>query len=147
MPSMGINPKALFDIFSGFQLLHSSVRTLILYNAAELSHAHGEGQRNPMSQLQAFYSPDFLYLSPLPNGSTRSPYPPPRLGANYGTAALQGISQPGDHHGCSASCGSLGSCPGPERRYPRKDTFPKAVWGVLGERHHYNLTPAPPSKK
>lgn len=101
---MCTKPKDLFNRFSGFQLLRSSVRTLILYNAAELSHFSGEGQRSPVLQPQAFYSPDFLSLSPLPNGSTRRPYPPVGLRANYGTAALQGISLPEDHDGCSASC-------------------------------------------
>lgn len=51
---------------------------------------------------------------------------------------------PQDHGDNSTSC-SLLVPPGPELLYPKKDIFPKAVWAE-GERHHYNPTPAPPSR-
>lgn len=99
-----------------------------------------------MLQLQAFYSPDFLYLSPLPNGSTRSLYPHTRRGANYGTAALQRISLPEGRDGRRASCRLPGPALGQSFTTLGK-THSQKLSGVGGERHHYNLTPASPSKK
>lgn len=44
MPRAGTKPKASFNTFSGSQLLHSSMYTLICCtNAAELPHFLGKG--------------------------------------------------------------------------------------------------------
>lgn len=139
--------KSLFQYIQWF-----SVTTLqhahpdLLYQRCRAVPLSGKGQYNPVLQLQAF--PPALISLPVTPAKQQHQEPVPQYLELW--------------HSCLAGTGSI-SCPrttvttahpaasqvlpGPELLYPRKDTFPKAVWGEGGreQRHHYNPTSAPPS--
>lgn len=127
MPRAGTKPKASFNTFSGSQLLHSSMHTLICCtNAAELSHCLGKGNTTPCYSYKHFPQPWFPYLSPQPNSSTRSLYPNTW---SYGTAALQG----------------LGAFPAPGPRWPQHILQPPRSclgqsFSTLGKTHSQKLS-------
>lgn len=116
----------------------------LLYQHCRAAPFFGEGRHSPVLQLQPFFT-DFPTCHPSQ------------------TAAPEACTPTLDSelwHSCLAGTGGI-SCPrtmvttahpaaswvlpGSELLYPRKDTFPKAVWAER-ERHHYNPSPAPPSR-
>lgn len=144
MPRAGTKPKASLNTFSGSQLLHSSMHTLIFCtNAAELSHFLRKGNTAPCYSSNIFYSPDFPTCHPSQRAAPEACTPILNLELWHSCFAGSILC----HRTTVTTAHPAASwvLPVPELLYPRKDTFPKAVWGGE-ERYHYNPTPAPPSK-
>lgn len=136
----------------------SFIQYIQWFSVTTLQHAHpalfyqhcraapffGEGQHSPVLQLQPFFT-DFPTCHPSQTAAPEACTPTFDSELWHSClAGTGGISCPRTMVTHSTSC-SLLVLPGPELLYPRKDIFPKAIWAE-GERHHYNPTPAPPSR-
>lgn len=125
MPRAGTKPKASFNTFSGSQLLHASMHTLICYtNAAELPHFLGKGNTAPCHSYKHFPQPCHPIQTAAPE--TCTPIPDTELWHSC-LAGTGGISCPRATVTTAHPAASW-LLPGPELLYPRKN-IPKAVWG------------------
>lgn len=146
MPRAGTKPKASFNTFSGSRYSTPACTPWFVVPTLQSCPIFWGGQHSPVLQLQEF-STALIFLPVTPAKQQRQKPVPPYLTWSYGTPALQwlgGISCPKTTVTTAHPAASW-LLPGPELLCPRKDIFPKAVWGE-GERHYYNPTPAPPSK-
>lgn len=143
MPSFSIEPKALLKLFSGsrgtLQRAHPDSVQCCRADPFQWGRV-----RQPCVTATSISQPGFSLPVAITKWQHQKPVPAHSTwsylwhSCRAGDLPARGPQRPW----CTLQ--APGSCPGPELHYRRKDTFPKAVWG--GERHHYTLTPAPPSK-
>lgn len=113
MPKAGTKPKASFNTFSGSQLLHSSMHTLICCtNTAELPHSLGKGNTALCYSYNHFLQ---IFLLVTPAKQQHQKLVPPHL-----TQKLW--------HSCLAGTGGI-SCP----RTMVTTAHPAASWSCLGQ--------------
>lgn len=132
MPRAGTKPKASFNTFSGSQLLHSSMHTLICCtNAAELSHFLGKGNTALCYSSSIFYSPDFPTCHPSQTAAPEACTP--ILDSELWHSCLAGTGSISCHRTTVTTAHPAASwvLPGPELLYPRK-THSQKLSGVGG---------------
>lgn len=132
MTSIDIKLKALISILSGFQFLHPCEHTLILLHNCPILTGRIM-QPCVTATSMSCHSPDLLHLSPLANSNTRSSYPHSQPGAAETEHLLPRVPRWMQH-----TLPRPGLHPLKERHRAQK---------LSGVRHHYHITPAPPSKK
>lgn len=116
----------------------------LLYQRCRAAPVFGEGQHSPVLQLQPF----FTYFPTCHPSQTTAPeacIPTPDSELWHSCLAGTGGNSCPKTMVTTAHPAASWVLPGPELLYPRKNIFPKGVWGE-GERHRYNPAPAPPSK-